>query len=126
MKKYFVMAALSAAGLCIATAAVAAVPPANKLDIQEVRGTALQQYYASRAAFKAVRGTYDMDDGSTLSLLQHGRSFVAVVSGRDPVEVRAASDDVFVAVDGSAEFRFRQGPAGFVTGVVLTRQPRAG
>lgn len=126
MKKLFLIAALGAAGLNLATGAAASAPATSKLAVQEVRGTALQQYYASRAAFKAVRGSYDMEDGSKLSLYQHGRSFFAEVSGRNPVEVRAAADDLFVAVDGSAEFRFRQGPAGFVTEVVLSKAPRRG
>lgn len=128
MKKILLVAALGAAGLNLSTAALAnnTVTSANKLDVQEVRGTALQQYYASRAAFKAVRGVYDMDDGTVLSVYQNGRSFVAEVSGSAPVEVRAASDDTFVAVDGSAEFRFRQGAGGLVANVVLTKVSRAG
>jgi hypothetical protein len=126
MKKLLLMAALGAAGFNFSSSAIAGHVPDSRLEIQEVRGTALQQYYASRSAFRAVRGTYDMEDGTTLALYQNGRSFIAAVSGREPVEVRAASEEVFVAVDGSAEFRFRQGPAGLVTDVVLTKVSRAG
>jgi hypothetical protein len=128
MKKLLLVVALGAAGLNLSPMALANNAPnsANTLDVQEVRGTALQQYYASRAAFKAVRGVYDMDDGTVLAVYQNGHRFVAEVTGSAPVEVRAASDDTFVAVDGSAEFRFRQGAGGLVANVVLTKVSRAG
>jgi len=76
---------------------------------------------ATREAFNAARGTYALDDGTTLRLYQSGNAIVAEVSGQSPLQVRATRDGSFVAVNGNASFKFIQNSGGQVEGVVVTR-----
>ena len=122
MKKFLVIAAISAATLGALSSFAASTPAAtNKLDTQEIRDSSLSNSYAAREAFKAARGAYAMDDGTVLSLYSSGSKIVAEVSGKEPFEVLAMKNGKFVAVNGSAKLKFVQDASGRIAHVVLTK-----
>ena len=123
MKKLFFIAVISATA--ISASSVMASPTnsssRNTLDVLEIQGSALHNSRAARDAFKTVRGLYALDDGTSLRLYHDGNTYVAEVSGRAPMEVVAKKNGNFIAVNGTAEFRFVQNAAGLVENVVVTK-----
>ena len=123
MKKLFLVSAAAAAalGASLASATVTPVNAHNKLDAQEIHDSYMIGARATREAFNAARGTYALDDGTTLRLYQNGNAIIAEVSGQEPLQVRATRDGNFVAVSGNASFKFIQNAGGQVEGVVVTK-----
>jgi opacity protein-like surface antigen len=123
MKKLLLVTAAFAAalGASLASATVEPVAAHNKLDAQEIHDSYVIGARATREAFNAARGTYALDDGTTLRLYQSGDAIIAAVSGQAPLQVRATREGNFVAVDGNASFKFVQNAGGQVEGVVVTR-----
>jgi hypothetical protein len=121
MKKLIFIAAITSVALGASSVMASTTSLGNTLDTQEVRDSALRNSYAASEAFKTARGTYAMDDGTTLSLYKNGSKFVAEVNGKEPFEIVAAKNGNFVAVNGKAELKFVQDAGGKVANVVLTR-----
>ena len=122
MKKLFIIAAITSAALGASSAIASRFSAAgNTLDTQEIRDTSLRSSYAASEVFKTARGTYAMDDGTTLSLYKNGSKFVAEVSGKEPFEIIATKSGNFVAVNGSTQLKFVQHAGGRIANVVLTK-----
>ncbi|MBI3714581.1 MAG: hypothetical protein HY255_01155 [Betaproteobacteria bacterium] len=123
MKKLFLVSAAAATtlGASLASAAVAPATVHNKLDAQEIHDSYVIGARATREAFNAARGTYALDDGTTLRLYQSGEAIVAEVSGQAPLQVRVTREGNFVALNGNATFKFVQNAGGQVEGVVVTK-----
>ena len=123
MKKLLLITAAGAAtlGLSLANAAATHFPATSTLSVQEVQDTSYKDYRTSLKAYLEFRGSYAMEDGSTLSLYRQGRTFHAELTGHPDMEIRATSADKFVATNGGAEIAFKQYANGVVSQVVLTR-----
>ncbi len=76
---------------------------------------------ATAAAQQAFRGTYDLEDGRSLSVSQRGRKLYAQVDGGAPEELIAAGDCNFTTMSGDTRLQFQQAPNGSVAGVRLIR-----
>lgn len=130
MKKLAIIAALAAASL-LSVANAAAPSVSTTLDVQEVNETVqprtpAQSYRAKRAMFKELRGTYNMDDGTTLRLYQSGAQFIAEVSGSEPMEVRVHSSTRLVGIGGNTILAFTKDRNGYFADVVLSKSASAG
>lgn len=123
MKKLHLITAAGAAtlGISLASAATTHVSATGTLPTQEVQTPSYQSYRNSLDAYQQFRGSYAMEDGSTLHLYRMGRTFYAELDGVRTAEIRATAPDRFVAIDGNMEIAFRQFPNGVVSQVVLTR-----
>lgn len=127
MKKFLLIAAIGAAAISTSSAMASPTSNAtgNKLDVQEVHDRTLLQARAAEMLFKSVRGAYVMDDGTTLHLYRGNNTYVAMVSGTEPVQVAVAKNGKFVSPDGAIELRFTKNSGGLYDGVVLSK-PRQG
>lgn len=124
MKKFLLIAAMSAAAL--STTSAMSSPAGNTLDVQEVQGRTLLPTRAADAHYKSVRGEYLMDDGTTLRVFRDNNVTFARVSGNEPVPVAITREGEFVSFDGAVELRFQKNSGGLYDGVVLSKLKQNG
>ena len=121
MKKLTIIATVVLASLQLSVAGATTRPASNTLDVQEVRASTLLSGSAIRSAFRELRGSYAMEDGSVRWVYADGDRYVAEISGAAPIEVRVVSNNRLIAVTGNTELTFKQNAAGYYADVVLTK-----
>lgn len=72
----------------------------------------------SQATLRALSGSYQMADGSVLSVAQRGRHLVASIHDAELTLV-PASDNTFATPDGTRQVRFHVRANGSVDGLTL-------
>lgn len=100
--------------------ALAAAGAAAASTPVEIHGHAIAPL--TRADAAAIRGTYRMQDGSTLAVAGAGNRLTAEVGRDEPVALLAVSDREFETRDGRFALRFDVHANGVVSGVTLTRR----
>jgi hypothetical protein len=73
------------------------------------------------AELQAFRGTFDLDDGKSLTVSQRGRKLFAQINNGPEFELVASGAKTFRAASGQPRLEFKQYPNGTVTGVRLIR-----
>lgn len=129
MKKILLIIAISAAGMGHSVANATGTPPnasatsatTDTMPVLEVQESAYKGYLATMKSFEEFRGSYAMEDGSTLNLYRHGRAFYAELNSQPSFPISAVSTARFVTSDGRTAIAFQQLPNGLVSQVVLTR-----
>ncbi len=123
MKKFLLVAAMSAAALGTSSAmpSPAGSAPRNTLDVQEVNDRTLLPARAAEQHFKSVRGQYLMDDGTTLRVYRDSNGYAAQVSGQEPVSVAVTRRGELVSSDRAIEIRFQKNDGGLYDSVVVSK-----
>ena len=103
---------LSAAAASTAFPAMAQVQdlaPQEALSQVQVRGP-VRHYFLDQYEAKAVRGTYALSNGWTMSVTPRLRKVYVQINDGAPVELLAQSADKFASADGKIATVFNLGP----------------
>jgi hypothetical protein len=114
MKKLFLASAVLSAVL--ANAAQAQSP--ESVEVLASKFSPLD----AKQAYWDFKGTYDMSDGSLLSLRKVGYRYYAVIDANAPAEIKFVGDNRFVTATGRTEFQFGTDQRSLGAMVTLTKE----
>jgi hypothetical protein len=83
-----------------------------------------QPYSMRQAEFRAIRGSYDLDNGMLLRIYQQKGRYFAEFDNKRRIEVIAVAPAAFVALENGQRFTFHEHANGLVSSVTLSASPQ--
>jgi hypothetical protein len=81
-------------------------------------------YSMRQAEFRAIRGSYDLDNGMLLRIYQQKGRYFAEFDNKRRIEVIAVAPAAFVALENGQRFTFHEHANGLVSSVTLSASPQ--